>query len=385
MHASRSGRVTLPRIASMLALSAACIGAQQANAAICPFDAATTRFETLIADEQLPGGAMLLGTRNGLLLERYVGDYDAETVVPIASASKLLSAIRIAQLAEQGTLDLDAPVSTYLPQFTGAKGTMTVAQMFSHTAGYGNDSLSPILINPNITLAEAADQIACCIDFPQQWSPGAQFAYGGVSMHVAGRVAEVIGGGDWEAQWQANVGAPLGITHIDFDTFGADNTNYGVAGAARSNLRDYGRLLRMLVTGGWADGVRLLHPSTVAEMQRDHVGALPVAYAPPNAGDTFGYGLGQWIDTAHSTPGAPFVHSLGELGFFPFIDVERGVFGIFMLRGEGGINEAALPIYLSMFEDIEAELDNGSCDPIERFRGIAGDSFESPVVVLGSD
>lgn len=126
----------------------------------CTFADARQRFAQLITDEGLPGGALLVGDRLGLRTEQYLGGYGPATVIPIASASKLLAAVRVLQLAGRGAVDLDAPLSTYLPQFTGPKGSMTLRQMFSHTAGYGDDSFAPVLVNPNLTLAEAVNQIA---------------------------------------------------------------------------------------------------------------------------------------------------------------------------------------------------------------------------------
>ncbi|WP_395787995.1 serine hydrolase domain-containing protein [Aquimonas sp.] len=143
---------------------------------ICAFQPALSRFDNLLATEGLPGGAVLIGTRQGVLLERYAGTYNANTVVAIASASKLASAIRIAQLIDRGVLDAEAPVSELLPQFTGEKADMNLLQLFSHTSGYGNDSAAPEITDRSISLAEAVDQIACCRDFPAGYGVGQQFA-----------------------------------------------------------------------------------------------------------------------------------------------------------------------------------------------------------------
>lgn len=384
-------RPALPRPASLsrarartaLLLVASMVVPLAAHAESCGFDAARARFEALLASTGLDGGALLIGNRDGILLEQYFGRHDATTVVPVASATKLLSAVRIAQLAEAGALDLEAPVSTYLPQFTGAKGTMTVGQMFSHTAGYGGDAGAPITLAPSITLAQAVDTIACCIPFPNGWTPGAQFAYGGISMHVGGRVAEVVGGGDWQAQWQRHVGAPLGITTIDYRAFDAATRNYGIGGSARASLRDYGRVLHMLLNRGWSNGARVLHPGSVEAIFTDRSSRLPLGYAPENAAPPVHYGLGNWLDPARAAQGrGARGHSLGLFGSYPVVDFEHEVFGIFMIKGPGGINDVALPVYEAMQLDIASELDSRACAPVELFPGIDGDGFESPRVAL---
>lgn len=341
----------------------------QAGTATCPFDSAVASFQNLLSAQQLKGGAMLLGDRQGLYLERYFGSYDAETVVAIASASKWLSAVRILQLRDQGLLDLAAPVSLYLPQFSGEKGTMTLRQMFSHTAGYGDDSFAAVLINPSLSLAQAVDQIACCRPLNSGYAVGAQFSYGGVSMHIGGRVAEVAGGGDWQTQWQQQLGAPLGVTTIDWGA--SAGSNYGIAGGARSNLRDYGRVLHMLVNDGRGNGRQVLKPATAALLRVDQVGRLPVAYAPPNVTPPVRYGLGNWL----AGSSGQISHSLGAFGYFPWIDAAQARFGVFMVRGGSGFNAAAVPVYFDMLTSLDADLAQG-CLHVERFDEILLQGFE---------
>jgi CubicO group peptidase (beta-lactamase class C family) len=341
----------------------------------CTFATAQARFATLLQEQGLPGGALLLGDRQGLLLEQYFGNFSADTVVPIASASKLVSGVRILQLIDDGRIDPQAPVSALLPQFGGDKAAMTVAQMFSHTAGYGNDSGDPLVFNRTITLAEAVDQIACCRPLPAGFTVGGQFAYGGVSMHIAGRVAEVATGRDWEAGWQAELGAPLGIGSIDWQAFGATN-NYPIAGGARSNLRDLGHLLHLLANDGRANNRRLLSAGAADRMHADQVAGLPTAAVPGNVTPPVRYGLGAWIDGLGGPDRPLLVQSLGAFGTMPWVDFERRVFGVFMIFGGGAVNDAAVPAYRDMLAAIEARFDAGPCGWVERFDEIFVADFE---------
>ena len=64
------------------------------------------------------------------------GDADADTPFRIASISKVLTAVAALRLAEQGVLDLEAPVQTYLPDYPPPrKGTMKVRHLLEHTSG----------------------------------------------------------------------------------------------------------------------------------------------------------------------------------------------------------------------------------------------------------
>lgn len=342
---------------------------------VCAFANADARFEQLLQDQALPGGAILIGDRQGLLHERYFGSYGAGTVVPIASASKLVSGVRMLQLIDDGRIDPDAPVATVLPQFSGDKAAMSVAQMFSHTAGYGGDSGDPLVFDRTITLAAAVDQIACCRPLPAGFTVGGQFAYGGLSMHVAGRVAEVASGLDWEAGWQAELGAPLGIGSIDWQAFGS-TANYPIAGGARSSLRDLGRLLHLLANDGRSNNRRLLSAGAVERLLVDRAAGLPALVVPGNVTPPVRYGLGAWIDGLGGPDRPLLVQSLGAFGTMPWVDFGRHRFGVFLIRGGGGVNEAAVPAYREMLAAIEDELDSATCAAIERFDEIFVADFD---------
>lgn len=348
-------------------------GAVRAQA--CAFAAVQSRFEALLQAQGLPGGAVQVGDSQGVYYEQYFGTYGPATVVPIASASKLLSAVRILQLIDRGALDGDAPVSSYLPQFVGEKGTMSVQQMFAHTAGYGDDSGDPLVFDRGITLEQAVDEIACCRPLNPGYGVGDQFSYGGVSMHIGGRVAEVVGGEDWQAGWIARIGAPLGISSIDWQGLGA-TSNYGIAGSARSSLRDYGKVLHMLLNRGRGNNQRILGSAVVGRLRVDAVGDLPIAYAPPGVTPPVRYGVGSWLDGLGGAPQPGFVHSLGAFGFMPWVDFDRRLYGVFMIRGGPGINFAAIPAYRDMLQAIDAELAGGACARIERFDEVLVDDME---------
>lgn len=356
----------------MLAMGADPAQSQEA----CDFEPVDTRFEQLLTDAGLFGGALLIGSHEGLLHARYFGLYQPGTVVPIASATKLLSAVRVVQLAAQGRLDLDSPVAEILPQFEGVKGTMSVRQMFSHTAGYGDDLSNPVMGVDQPSLAAAVDQIACCVDMPDGWTPGAQFAYGGISMHVAGRVIEVVSWSDWQAGWQESIGAPLGISSIDWQGLGP-TSNYRIAGGAQSNLRDYGRLLHMLANDGFGNGRRVLAVAAAQLLGADNVGDLPIGSAPPMAFFPVRYGLGSWIEPASFSAELPTISSLGAFGYFPWLDRARRVYGVFMIRGGLNVNELARPAYEAMLASTRQIVDQQACAVIEWPLTIRVDSFES--------
>jgi len=90
--------------------------ATAANAGPCDFSDVVTRTQQLLQTAGVDNAGIVIGTARGVLFERYFGGYDDTTVVPVASASKLLSGVRIMQLVDRGLVDLDAPVTTYLSE-----------------------------------------------------------------------------------------------------------------------------------------------------------------------------------------------------------------------------------------------------------------------------
>ena len=132
----------------------------------------------------------------------------------------------------------------------------------------------------------------------------------------------------------------------------------------------------MIVNGGRGNNQRLLRASTLAVLQQDNVGGRPVAYAPPSATPPVRYGLGSWLDAKAGQTSPTFLHSLGALGYFPWLDFERQVYGVFMIRAPGGENDVALPVYQGMLASIRAEFDGGACTPIEFSDAIFASEFE---------
>lgn len=299
-------------------------------AASCDFSAVGTRTQQAMQAANVTDGGIVIGTPRGILYKQYFGTYDDSSVIALASATKMLSGVRILQLVDRGAIDLDTPVATYLPEFTATKGTMTMREMFSHTSGYGDDDDSLILAE-NIPLASAVAYIACCIDQPYP-PPGAYFAYGGISMQVGGEVAQVQADEDWQAGWIAHVGSPLGITTIDWQGLGATQ-NYRIAGGGEASLPDYARLLAMLAGNGVGNGYRILSTQAVATMNHIQTAGAALAYSPPGADGSTAYGIGAWIETTLFTdPNTPVISSIGKFGFTPWVDFGYGYFGALMIE-----------------------------------------------------
>ncbi|HEY9603163.1 MAG TPA: serine hydrolase domain-containing protein [Allocoleopsis sp.] len=281
----------------------------------------TRLIQTAVNSNHLHGASLLLKKDNRVIYEKAFGDYTLDTAVPIASASKLLSASTIMTLVDEGRLSLDTPISKHLPNFSGKAKTITLRQLMSHTSGL--PGLHPCLADRSITLAECVNQIS---QVELLSDPGTQFSYGDVSFQVAGRMAEVASGKSWKTLFEQKIKKPVNMIHT---TYG-DTENPRLAGGAVSTLQDYANLLQMHLNHGIFDGQQVLSVASVEQMQRDQTAGAKIAFTP--LPDSRRYGLGEWRDIVNSQGRAIQLSCQGVFGFSPWIDVERNLLGIFLVQ-----------------------------------------------------
>lgn len=320
-----------------LLLGAACGGGvtapRPAPAPTYDFTRAVAGVERAVRETPLRGAALLVVTADSVLLARGFGEIGPDTPVPIASASKWPSGMLVMSLVGDGTLSLDDSVGRWLPDAPADKHAITLRQLFSHTSGLpGNDvgggvDMDGCLADRATTLAACADAI---LQLPLAAAPGAEFRYGGVSMQVAGRMAEVAAGRSWGQLFEERLSTPLGLTA----TTPGRGANPRVAGGVVSTGRDYARLLQMALAGGTWQGQRVLPAAAVAEMERDQTRGAGIVFSPHlrYGNDDVRYGMGVWRDRVAPDGRALQVSSPGAFGFSPWIDRERGIAGVFVAR-----------------------------------------------------
>lgn len=285
-------------------------------------------------------GASLLVVQHGELVEQEAWlDYTVDTAVPIASASKWLTAAMIMTLVDEGVLDLDAPLATYAPEARGQVGTITTRQLLSFTSGLTADERVPCAEDSATTLQECARQfVARGVVHP----PGDSFRYGAQHMQVAGAVAEIVTGQSFVDLVEERITGPLDMTATGFFQVGSRTGNEGVdhpspAATGYSTLGDYGRFLEMIVHDGVApDGTRILSSEAIVEMQRNQIegakyetaSAFRVAAEAP-------YGLGEWLDWTDERGDALVLSSDGAFGFRPWVDKVNDLFGVYLVFDQG--------------------------------------------------
>jgi CubicO group peptidase (beta-lactamase class C family) len=141
-----------------------------------------------------------------------------ETKYKVASITKSLTAVLILRLYEQGKIDLDKTIKTYLLDYAGEAGDkVTIHQLLNHTAGMAN-------IDRSITSADAAikngiplyqtplttDQLLTkCSNEKLVNTPGKVFDYNNADYIILGKIVERIHGKPYEQVLQENILLPL--------------------------------------------------------------------------------------------------------------------------------------------------------------------------------
>lgn len=152
---------------------------------------------------------------------------DDSTLFQIGSATKTMVATVVMRLAEQGAVDLDAPVRTYLPELRladeAAARAVTLRHVLTHSGGWlgdyfedtgrGDDALAKVVANLAV--------------LPQLTPVGTEWHYGNSGFYLAGRVIEVVTGTTFERAMRELLFDPLGMTSSVF--FAEDAIAYRAA------------------------------------------------------------------------------------------------------------------------------------------------------------
>jgi D-alanyl-D-alanine carboxypeptidase len=280
-----------------------------------------------LEEQGLFSGVVLVAHEGEILLLRAMGPMNedgnpnnTDTRFALASTSKTFTAAAVVQLADQGLLDLDDPVSMYLPDYPETMiQEVTVRHLLTHTSGLGSFSYEDI--RPLTTI----DEMLLKPIEPPAFPPGADFRYSNGGFVLLGAVIERVSGQTFWDYLDEHIFRPAGM-----ESTGAfapdslpDNTAYGLAyqrlGVRVSNASIlparpgpagdfYTTAEDMLHFATALQDNTLIGPAFTEEM---FTPAVSVGTAP--SGSTTEYGLGFVITTSGD------VVRIGHTGGFPGI------------------------------------------------------------------
>ncbi len=285
------------------------------------------------------------------------------------SSTKPITAVAIAQLWEQGKLDLDDYISEYIPEF-GVKGkeSITIRHALTHTGGFRRFSTG----GPSLPWDEIISRI-CNLEVEPGWEPGKKAGYHlESSWYILAEIVRRLDGREYPQYVREAIFEPLVMKDSWIGMPPENHRDYGEriapmyltegerplpatwtseewsascrpGGGGQGPVRELGRFYEMLLGGGQIDGRRFLLPQTVEAMTARHrVGMRDQTFAHVvdwglgfivssnlYGADTVPYGYGP-----HASPRA-FGHS-GNQSSTGFADPEHGLVVAWLLNGMPG-------------------------------------------------
>lgn len=192
-------------------------------------------FETIeqaVADGSIPGATALIMQHGRVIGERNFGvrevesaqPFEADTVCWIASLTKPVTATAAMILVERGELELDAPVETYLPQFSklvtpdGQRHSITIRQLMSHMSGIpaAVPLREPFFFTQRWFDRNLPDVVNAIAVRPLDFPPGSKVHYSNAAPYVLGRIIEVRSGRKFGEFVEDEVLKPLGMNDTGF-------------------------------------------------------------------------------------------------------------------------------------------------------------------------
>ncbi|WP_334165297.1 serine hydrolase domain-containing protein [Phenylobacterium sp.] len=353
--------------------------------------ALNSQMHALVDQQKLAGVVTLLARKGKVVNLDAYGALDAaertpvrpDSIFRIASMTKPITGVAMMQLYEQGKWRLDDPVARHIPQFADLKvktaggelvaqaSSMTMAQLMSHTAGFG---VSAVYEKDNLAETDLQGMIDKLAKLPLASQPGTDWAYGPV-VNIQGYLVEKMSGKSLDRYFQDHLFTPLRMPDTQFwvdpgkvarvskvHTYDAAGritpTDARVqttkpaflsgSGGLYSTAPDYFRFCQALLNGGELEGARILKPETVRLMRQDVLkpGVKIDLYGPNQEG--LGFGMDFAVHRRPAESGLP--HGLdsywwgGAFGTWFWIDPTHDVVFVGMIQNvRGSVPGAGTP------------------------------------------
>ena len=308
----------------------------------------------VLGEGAMPGFSVIIVNKEGVLFEKGFGfakiteskPMTAQTVTAIGSLTKSFTTFAIMQLVEKGKIDLDAPVTVYLPTFRTANkeksDLITVRMLLNNTAGL-KASIPRKIENSTKSMERLLSTLKGTY---LSREPGTTYEYSNTDFAIAGMIINKVSGMPLEQYFEQNIFKPLQMTKSTTDPqyFERLEVLYGhylgleegipakpepfpteMMGAGslmRSNAKDLGNYLTTLLNGGIFNGKRILQEKSIKEMWSPNISFPGLTKEDGGDGKDFQYGLGWMLSEIE---GRQIVHhggSRGTMSSFTLIDLK---------------------------------------------------------------
>jgi CubicO group peptidase (beta-lactamase class C family) len=256
-----------------------------------------------LADNHIPGASVAVVKDGRLFFAKGYGSANLEqgvpvvadqTLVRVGSIAKLFTWTAVMQLVEQGKLDLNADVNTYLADVTipaTYPAPITLAHLMTHTAGF-EEQLLGLTVFSAADLAPLGTYLAEAMP-ARVYPPGIVTAYSNYGTTLAGYIVEVVSGEPFEQYVKQHILEPLDMRHSTFaqqlppdlaahlavsydaydETYQALPFEYfqiAPAGGLSATATDIAQFMIAHLQDGRLGDARILQAATAQDMHRQH-------------------------------------------------------------------------------------------------------------------
>ncbi|NLD94254.1 MAG: serine hydrolase [Fibrobacter sp.] len=222
----------------------------------------------------------------------------AKTLFHVGSITKVFTGIAIMQLAQEGLIDIDAPIQTYLPDFSikyheNTRRMITIRSIMAHQSGIFGDKVST-----EDGSQYPVEDFRTFPEFSQNeyapYNPNYITAYSNFAVSLLGLIVERVSGKKYEEYVYDHILKPCGMNESGFDPVKENPTllakgydaegnpfpyyyiNCGPAGFLASSSDNMAKFIKMIVNNGFAQKRSILHPATLQYMYHNQSVYLPM-------------------------------------------------------------------------------------------------------------
>jgi CubicO group peptidase (beta-lactamase class C family) len=320
-------------------------------------DRALSIVQHSVEDDEIPGAVVLVARRGQVILHEALGFRDIgrtqrmqpDTLFRMASNSKAVTAAGIMLLVEDGRIELDATVGTYLPAFDNkAWGEVTIRHLLTHTSG---TRIKQLFLKPLLQRSDEHPQapdlrleVNRFASIPPVAAPGTTYSYNNAAFNMLAAVIEEVTG-SYKDHLRTRLYQKLGMQDSCNHESDADHSRMSTvmirladatwkagwtpgdppdwpfprgSGGMVSTAWDYAIFCQMLLNNGRYGDQQILQPATVSEMTNPQSSHCPAAV---------NYGLGWKV----AGPGDVYSHT-GSDGTYVWVDPQQEVIGMVLTQ-----------------------------------------------------
>lgn len=265
--------------------------------------------------EEFPGLAVAVSVGEEVVWSEGVGYADMKRRTPVTGATKFriysvskpITAVAAARLAEEGTLDLDAPIGQYLPTLPDELKAITTRHLGGHLSGVRHYAKGEISRMGKTHCASVGDAFSFFVEEePMRSAPGEQVSYSTYGYILLSAVLEASAGQPFQAMMHDRIFVPTRMASTRLDDPQIDD-------ASKAMFYQSGWLRRMKkAPRGWDNtckwggggflstaedlvlfGQAVLSPSFLSDASRELLFTSMKDQAGEETGYSFGWGVGE--------------------------------------------------------------------------------------------